>query len=76
MTNIMKSDEKNQFSSNKNDIDPDMRRDKYEELKKDKNFQQSDKRKNNYTHDEEPEDFEAKIIQHDPNNQTMKDLDR
>jgi hypothetical protein len=72
----MKSDEKNQFSSNKNDIDPDMRSDKYDELRKDEKFHSTDKRNKTYTHDPNQEDYESNIRHRDPNNLPMKDIDR
>jgi hypothetical protein len=72
----MKSDEKNQFSSNKNEFDPDMRNDKYEELKKDEHFQTSDKRNKNYTYDDTEEGYGKRVKHHDPHNESQKDLDR
>ncbi len=70
----MNSDEKNRFSSNTNEFDPDFRRkDKYDTAKDDKQFMKGHKRTN-----EDPKDvnFSGKGIHHDPHNEHLKDPNR
>jgi hypothetical protein len=61
----MNSDEKNKFGTTANQFDPDMRRDRYDEVKNDRNFQHSDKRNKQFTASES----ESGQIKHDPFNE-------
>ena len=72
----MNTDEKNKFSSNSKEFDPDMREDRYDEIKRDKEYQHSDKRNKNYLYDQTPDSYGKNVIKHDPYNVRNKDIDR